>query len=101
MYKDNSHVRLVTVKKDGSVEILFKDQTYMDIPKERVSIENKQRKLYTNLSGKSLSRKGETFWAREIKDNIYDIPFTVNRKDTEMEEDGDIYIKNVSSVKFE
>lgn len=38
MYMDNSNVRLVTVNEDGSVEILFKDQTYMDIPKDRVEV---------------------------------------------------------------
>lgn len=43
MYLSNSEVRLVTVRKDGSVEILFKNQTYIDIPKERVVIEKSEK----------------------------------------------------------
>lgn len=44
MYIDNSDVRLVTVNEDESVEILFKNQTYMDIPKERVEIKSSDTK---------------------------------------------------------
>ncbi|AZV43642.1 hypothetical protein BAOM_3033 [Peribacillus asahii] len=42
MYISNADVRLVTVKEDGSVEILFKNQTFMDVPKERVEIKIKK-----------------------------------------------------------
>lgn len=36
MYIDSSNIRMVTFHKDGSAEILFKNQTYTEIPKSRV-----------------------------------------------------------------
>lgn len=44
MYIDNSNVRLVTINEDDSVEILFKNQTFMVIPKDRVEIKGENKK---------------------------------------------------------
>lgn len=101
MYLDNSDVRLVTVKEDGSVEILYQNQVSMYIPKERVFVENQQIMVaYTSIHGKNLFDEGKCFWAWE-KERSYcrNIAFTVSKED--VEDDGhDIYIKNISSVKF-
>lgn len=49
MYLSHSNIRLVTVREDGSVEILYKNQTYMEIPKEKVQIEKSEKEPKTRL----------------------------------------------------
>lgn len=49
MYIDSSDVRLVTVKSDGSVEILYKDQSFMVIPEEKVDFEAPNLGIKLNL----------------------------------------------------
>lgn len=38
MHISNANIRLITINEDGSAEILFRDQTFIDVPKERVCI---------------------------------------------------------------